>query len=167
MSRISNAVKNSGADEGLRMAETHKNFMDGDSYQVDPITRMKLVAASSIFGEPSYYRDNDAGTNLSKSLYGCMVRNMQEIQEADILHIMDIRDNKTTDQIMVECIKDALDYDFEQTLQWAVELRNKFNIRLNPQIIMVLAATPCSSGVYPEVPLEVCQLQQTGHVSCR
>src|SRR5699024_4673694 len=52
-----------------------------------------------------------------------------------------IGDNKTTDQIMVECIKDALDYDFEQTLQWAVELRNKFNIRLNPQIIMVLAAT--------------------------
>ena len=141
MSRISNAVKNSGADEGLRMTETHKNFMDGDSYQVDPITRMKLVTASSIFGEPSYYRDNDAGTSLGKSWYSCMVRNMQELKEADILHIMDIGDNKTTDQIMVECIKDALDYDFEQTLQWAVELRNKFNIRLNPQIIMVLAAT--------------------------
>lgn len=141
MSRISNAVKNSGADEGLRMTETHENFMGGDSYQVDPITRMKLVTASSIFGEPSYYRDNDAGTNRAKSWYSCMVRNMQEIQKADILHIMDIKGNKTTDQVMVECIKDALDYDFEQTLQWAVELRNKFNIRLNPQIIMVLAAT--------------------------
>ena len=79
MSRISNAVKNSGADEGLRMTETHENFMGGDSYQVDPITRMKLVTASSIFGEPSYYRDNDAGTNLSKSWYSCMVRNMQEM----------------------------------------------------------------------------------------
>jgi hypothetical protein len=34
----------------------------------------------------------------------------------------------------------ALNYDFAGTLQWAVELRNEFNMRLNPQIIMVRAA---------------------------
>ena len=41
---------------------------------------------------------------------------------------------------MTEAIDASLDYDYEGTLNWAVELRTVYNIRLNPQIIMVRAA---------------------------
>ena len=47
---------------------------------------------------------------------------------------------KSTTEIMTEAIDASLDYDYEGTLNWAVELRTVYNIRLNPQIIMVRAA---------------------------
>ena len=40
----------------------------------------------------------------------------------------------------MEAIDNALSYNFEETLKWAVELRNNFYMRLNPQVIMVRAA---------------------------
>lgn len=41
---------------------------------------------------------------------------------------------------MTKAIDASLDYDYEGTLNWAIELRTVYNIRLNPQIIMVRAA---------------------------
>ncbi len=33
------------------------NFMGGVSYNVSPLETLKMISASSIFGEPQYYRD--------------------------------------------------------------------------------------------------------------
>ena len=41
---------------------------------------------------------------------------------------------------MEKAIDEALSADFEQTLLWAVELREKYLMRLNPQVILVRAA---------------------------
>lgn len=38
----------------LKMDDAEVNFMGGVSYRVDPLLRLKFVAASSIFGEPQY-----------------------------------------------------------------------------------------------------------------
>ncbi len=81
------------------------NYMGANSYTLDPLATLKLIAASSIFGEPKYYEGR------SKS--------------ADVLE---------------KAIDAALDYNFEGTLHFAVELREKYYMRLNPQIIMVRAA---------------------------
>ena len=35
------------------------NFMGGISYTLNPLDTLKLVTASSIFGEPAYYRDGE------------------------------------------------------------------------------------------------------------
>ena len=51
-----------------------------------------------------------------------------------------IYDGKTTTQIFTETIDAALDFDFEGTLKLAVELRSFYNMRLNPQVIMVRAS---------------------------
>ena len=32
------------------------NFMGGMSFKLNPLETLKMIAASSIFGEPSYYR---------------------------------------------------------------------------------------------------------------
>ncbi|MBQ6321573.1 MAG: hypothetical protein IJI24_01745, partial [Lachnospiraceae bacterium] len=53
MSRMSDAVKE------IRSAiktKAERNFMGGISYGLNAIDTMKMVTASSIFGEPQYYR---------------------------------------------------------------------------------------------------------------
>jgi hypothetical protein len=51
MSKIGRAVKKSHTDENKVV-----NFMGGISYTLNPIDTLKMIAASSIFGEPQYYR---------------------------------------------------------------------------------------------------------------
>ena len=42
-----------------------QNFMGGTSYEINPLDTLRIVAASSIFGEPQYYRDGlKAPSNL-------------------------------------------------------------------------------------------------------
>lgn len=41
---------------------------------------------------------------------------------------------------MERTIDEALDFNFEETLLWAVKLRKEFMMRLNSQVIMVRAS---------------------------
>ena len=56
MSKISKAVEKIRENEILHSEEIVKNFMGGDSYKLNPIDTLKIIAASSFFGEASYYR---------------------------------------------------------------------------------------------------------------
>ncbi len=104
------------------------NFMNGENYMINPLTTMKMVTASSIFGEANYYIGNKregiyrVNKYIQHSILG------DEFRE------------KTTTEIMEECIDEALSYDFRATLEWAVILRREFFMRLTPQVIMVRAS---------------------------
>ena len=56
MSKLSKAVSDMNQINSLRLDETVKNFMGGDSYVINPLDTLKMITASSIFGEPAYYR---------------------------------------------------------------------------------------------------------------
>ena len=58
MSRISDMAKKMTDNQKLKPDEVVTNFMGGQSYKINPLDTLKMVAASSIFGEPSYYRSN-------------------------------------------------------------------------------------------------------------
>ena len=46
------------------------NFMDGISYTINPLDTLKMVSASSIFGEPSYYRNGEfEGARINDAVY--------------------------------------------------------------------------------------------------
>lgn len=135
MSKLSNAVKEQKEKNDLRLEETVTNFMGGDSYVINPLDTLKMVSASSIFGEPSYYRDSAPG----KSDRGIYKVNPL-LADADLILSAEEYDKKSTTEIFETVIDNALSYDYQGTLDWAVELRNKFNMRLNPQVIMVRAA---------------------------
>lgn len=131
MSKMSNAVK------AKRKEKTEKpvvNYMGGISYQLNPLETMKMVTASSIFGEPRYYED------------GLFTRSDLSEFEIDlkmndyILPELNSFVGKNTAEIMETVIDNALRYDFKATLEYAVTLRHEFLMRLNPQIIMVRAA---------------------------
>lgn len=104
------------------------NFMGGNSYTLNPVDTLRIVAASSIFGEPSYYRDGYKSEayvkNLSTAFSGLG---------------FELKDTKGTLDLFTSSIKAALDYDFDATLQLALRLRTEFNMRFNPSVIFMEA----------------------------
>jgi hypothetical protein len=108
-----------------------ENFMGGNSYTLNPLSMLKIVAASSIFGEPQYYRDGE-GTEKS-------IKNKMTLAEYSIFSDL-LKDKRSAVEVFTEAIDKALDYDFEGTLNLAMELRNDFFMRLNPSVIFIRAS---------------------------
>lgn len=129
MSKLSKAVSDINQVKSLRLDETVKNFMNGDSYVINPLDTLKMITASSIFGEPSYYRDSK---RRGRYVVNSLVRDFSVLPSE--------YENLDTETIMEKAIDKALDYDFAATLQWASDLRRDYYMRLNPQVIMVRAA---------------------------
>jgi hypothetical protein len=111
------------------------NFMNGVSFEITPLTKLKIISASSIFGEPSYYRDSDAKVAAKLNTKGI---NMASVKKH--LLFTEMYDGQTTVDIFTKAIDDALDYNFEATLKFATILREKYYMRLNPSIIFIRAS---------------------------
>jgi len=123
MSKFKTHAKKSVAEHKKFQEQAVENFMGGTSYIVNPLDTLKIISASSIFGEPSYYRkSHDKNSALKKmdSRY--------------------VEPKESTTDVFEKNIDNALSYDFKGTLDLAVELRNEFFMRLNPGVIMVRAA---------------------------
>lgn len=134
MSRFREVLQQNREGEAARKGETVMNFMGGESYEINALDTLKMVTASSVFGEPSYYRQ--AGF---KEKGRDMPYRACRLLEGYLIY-KDFWEGKTTTEIMEQTIDHALGEDFEGTLEWAAALRNTFLMRLNPQVIMVRAA---------------------------
>jgi hypothetical protein len=108
------------------------NFMGGNSYTLNPIDTLRIVAASSIFGEPQYYREGMAGKPAA-------IRNHTTLAEYSIFADL-VKDTKSADEVFVKAIDNALTADFGATLRLALELRTDYFMRLNPAVIFVRAS---------------------------
>lgn len=108
-----------------------ENFMGGNSYRLSPLSTLRIIAASSIFGEPQYYRESGVKETT--------VRNWSSINEYDIFKEFLVKGHKTSADVFTAAIDAALDFDFEGTLNLALELREKYFMRLNPAVIYVRA----------------------------
>lgn len=154
MSRLSKAVSGMNWRETLRSDKTVKNFMGGESYVVNPLDTLMMITASSIFGEPSYYRPS-RGIGSNPYSVNSLISEFSVIPE--------VYNGKKTEDIMEAAIDAALDYDFRETLEWARTLRNHYFMRLNPQVIMVRAAlhpkraefTKENPGMFNKINMEV------------
>jgi len=105
-----------------------ENFMGGTSYELTPLNTLKIVAASSIFGEPQYYRD---GLGSPKNL-----------ETLSFYSIFDdlYSSSKSAVEIFENSIDESLDYNFKETLDLALDLRNNYYMRLNPAVIFIRAS---------------------------
>lgn len=115
------------------------NFMGGISYRWNPLDTLKIITASSVFGEPAYYRDGEfeeaAAAKIRDGIFS-----VSPLFEAFLIPQLKEYSGMKTSQVMEQAIDRALDYDFGAVLQWAVTLRRDYRMRLNPQVIMVRAA---------------------------
>ena len=103
--------------------------MGGTSYTLTPLNTLRIIAASSIFGEPQYYLDTGIPTHL---------KNISKQEYSILKSTVDF--NKTSTDVFTTAIDNALDFDFKATLDLAVELREKYFMRLNPAVIFVRAS---------------------------
>jgi hypothetical protein len=104
------------------------NFMGGVSYTLSPIQTLKIVAASSIFGEPQYYNDGIKAP-----------ANIKTLMEYSIFPDL-FSGSKSVVTIFEEAIDNSLDHDFKATLDLALELRTEYLMRLNPSVIFMRAS---------------------------
>lgn len=136
MSKMTKEVKESRKENNELKEGKVLNFMGGYSYEINPLDTLKMISASSIFGEPQYYRDGQfAEKKVKDGLY-----NIDRLFVDYTIEILDKYKGMTTSSLMEKIIDEALEYDFEAVLEWAKTLRNEFLMRLNPQVIMVRAA---------------------------
>lgn len=133
MSKMSKVVE---AQRESIKNKTVLNFMGGTSYEINPIDTLKMVTASSIFGEPQYYRDG--AFDSAKVLDGIYGINRYFAKYS--ISEMDKYKGMKTSALMEKIIDDALEYNFKETILWAKTLRTEYLMRLNPQVIMVRAA---------------------------
>ena len=67
MTKFSRKIENQRKKENKKPVE---NFMGGISFEYNPIDTLKMVTASSIFGEPQYYRDGEfSSAKVKDGLY--------------------------------------------------------------------------------------------------
>lgn len=123
--------------------EPHLNYMGGVSFDITPLLRLKVMAASCFFGEPKYYErsTNDKRPVRSTARHSAL-SDAQVKELAEKLIAIDSYEYRGLSPVdsMEKAIDAALDYDAEGTLKLAVELRQQDHIRVTPQIIMVRAA---------------------------
>lgn len=110
--------------EYQRLVETGvvTNYMGGTNFHLDPVQTLKMIAASSIFGEPSYYEPAKGRVAQSRSW-------------------MTSTKTMSREDLFEQAVDKALDHNFRETLEFLAELRHTYNMRLNPQVAMVRAAS--------------------------
>lgn len=130
---------NKSETKPLYETTSHKNFMNGDSWDIsDPFLKLRMVAASSFFGEPKYY--NEDGSINSNILKDSDISDYSFIIDSLGNPIFKPQDKCEVKKQFEKLIDDCLNKDIEKTLQLAVSLRNDDLIRSTPQVILVRAA---------------------------
>jgi len=131
MSRLSKFATKEASEIRKHDAAAVENFMGGTSYTLSPLHTLKIVAASSIFGEPQFYRDGEGAPKA--------IKNHAALLEYSIFNEM-LKDKRTAADVFTSAVDSALDYDFKATLELALELRRDYFMRLNPAVIFVRAS---------------------------
>ena len=111
MSKFSGYASKTEADYNKHKDEQVVNYMNGISYTTNPLLELEIIAASAIFGEKSYYKKDG----------------------------VENKELNTTTSTFIKACDNALSYDFKGVLELAKKLRDEYNMRLNPALIMVRA----------------------------
>ena len=149
MSRMTREVTAQRKEQIMQVKNPVVNCMGGISYQWNPVDTLKMITASSIFGEPAYYRSGEfEDASITKVYDG--IFSVNPLFRAFMVPAMEEYTGMKTSQIMEKAIDRALDYDFGAVLDWAVTLRREYHMRLNPQVIMVRAAMHPGRAAFTE-----------------
>jgi hypothetical protein len=122
----------------------HQNFMGGNSWDVsNPFIKLRMIAASSFFGEPQYYKE-DGSVNLKYEYTNIDQETFKYVEnflgKCFIAPSPSDCDSCSWQETIEKVIDDCLNIDVEKTLHIASMLRNEDLIRSTPQVILVRAA---------------------------
>lgn len=97
--------------------------------KLNSLELLKIISLSTLLNEPDYLSDknNDGIFNVND-----FIQNISILPET--------YSNKKVSEVMEQLIINSLSYDYLETIKWALVLRQKFNRKLTPLVIMVEAA---------------------------
>ena len=144
MSKLSPSADKRSATINEHRKTSVTNFMGGNSFELSPLDTLRIVAASSIFGEPKYYREGMKDKTSKPSF-----SNAETFMEYSIF-AESFKDSQSADEMFVKAIDESLDYDYGKTLKLALELRTEYFMRLNPAVIFIRAAVHSKRSEYNE-----------------
>jgi hypothetical protein len=136
MARLSHHADKATTDHAKYGDQIVENFMGGNSYTLSPLDTLKIIAASSIFAEPQYYRD---GEDSKKKIDDYSWNEKEDASHYSIFADL-FKETKSATEIFTLAIDSALDADFKGTLDLALELRTVYMMRLNPSVIWMRAS---------------------------
>ena len=108
------------------------NFMGCISFGLDPVRALQIIMTSMICGESQYYRPNSVAQTAPGLKSLVMFPEMYDTPKS-----AGIAD--TSNSFVSKAIQAALDYDYERTIGLISDLRTKYLMRLNPQILLISA----------------------------
>ena len=148
------------------MSEKTVNFMNGVSFKVSPLKTLQIVLTSMICGEPQFYRQKDASSSRSDvyrqkrrgfrrgrhsrstlqfdnsqndSSRECRVNDYAK-NYSQYFILEDIYKDKEDVRTYIEkLIDNALNDNFQATIEFIPTLRKEYFMRLNPQVLLVRA----------------------------
>jgi 60 kDa SS-A/Ro ribonucleoprotein len=123
--------------------------MNGVSFKLGALQTLQIVMTSMISGEPQYYRPSSNGTkqklkkvsgDTNPSHRSCRV-SQKALDFKEHFILQDLYKNNIDDvnTYINKIINDALDEDYEGTVNFIPLLREEYMMRLNPQVILVEA----------------------------
>ncbi|VBB18723.1 gp540 [Yasminevirus sp. GU-2018] len=122
------------------------NFMNGVSFKMSALQTLQIVMTSMISGEAQYYRpaksikagNNDTSEDL-KDASMCRLDAKSNKFKKYLMFGDLYEDGEDVNTYLTKIVDDALNEDFEGTLQLISKLRDEYMMRLNPQIVLVSA----------------------------
>lgn len=104
----------------------NEKILTESEVKLNSLEIFKLISVAFIFEEPKYYR---AGW-LSQKF------------NSDIINFIPLKfsEEDTLTDVMLKAINDALNCDFLKTIEWARTLRQEADMKVTPQVIMVMAS---------------------------
>lgn len=138
------SLSNAQSFSEVQVSLGHLNNMNGVSYDINnPVLKLRVIASSSFFGEPSYYQDEAHGSSVKANKFNSISANLRTNLSKTLNNqgqYFSFSENEDLKTLLEKQIDLALSYDARATLEEAVRLRHEDNIRTTPQVIMVRAA---------------------------
>ncbi len=102
--------------------------MEGKSFKLNPLQSLKVVCTSMICGESQYYRraDSKGVKDSAKFLEHFLFPEFYD-------------ESESAKDYFEKIVSDALDHDFEGSLQFVAKLRNEYLMRLNSNYLIAKA----------------------------
>ena len=124
-----------GSISGIDDENVAIDFKRSVSYKVSPLDALKMIIASSVFGEPSFLGDRRLpGKNFSNSAYSVhRLFDKQSIIDKRFIGLFPT-------EIIEKAIDKSLIFDYEGTLRFAAAIRRDGVLNQTPQVIMVRAS---------------------------
>ena len=119
----------------------HKNYMGGPSYDLSPFATLYVMATSSFFGEPGYYKDTRRGKSsreeelIKPEKYHRLTESFGSYGDVYWKTV----NGKNRENSMVSAIEDSLEYDTLLTLHFLGWLRTEAHMRATPAVGLAIA----------------------------